>query len=313
MSNTNTQSCSCLPCWPPCLIQLPSASLVQDVTHCSFVNMLRSFVLSHMLVPFPETSLPTQKHPFPPPYYLCLIQCSLWGLLSSRNFSFSQLLKDACCHHFLLEDEDGTLRGYHESLPLGHTWQSEPGWVHPQSFPDFISFNCTVNSHHCRHPLLDIACFPGLSVVILYGSHRGEGLSLTWCVEQAWPSAMVGHLLLTVLWAVNHGFQLLHAATIIQGHGVGLLRVCTPHMRQLCVIVLHWCPNLVLCPENIRKETLEGKVKRGPCLYNPIKLGEGGSGRGSHKQCDAWLNMGQSIRLNAPLTQIKTTENFCFS
>lgn len=59
MSNTNTQGCSCLPCWPPCLIPLPSASLAQDGTHCSFVNMLRSFVLSHMLVPFPETFLPT--------------------------------------------------------------------------------------------------------------------------------------------------------------------------------------------------------------------------------------------------------------
>ena len=64
-------------------------------------------------------------------------------------------------------------------------------------------------------------------------------MSLTWRVEQAGPSAVVGYLLLTVLRAVNHGFQLFHAAAIIQGHGVGLLWVGAPHPGQLCVVVLH--------------------------------------------------------------------------
>lgn len=53
-------------------------------------------------------------------------------------------------------------------------------------------------------------------------------------------------------------------------------------------------------------------VKRGSYLYNSIKLGVGGWGRGSPKQCVAWLNMGQSIYLSAPLMQIKMTRKFLF-
>lgn len=62
---------------------------------------------------------------------------------------------------------------------------------------------------------------------------------LTWCVEQAGPPAVVGHLLLTVLRAVNHGLQLPQAAPVVQGHGVGLLGAGALHTGQLCVVVLH--------------------------------------------------------------------------
>lgn len=80
---------------------------------------------------------------------------------------------------------------------------------------------------------------------------RGPGgVLLTWSVEQPRPPAVVGHLLLTVLGAVDHCPQLLQAAPIVQGHGVGLLRVGASHTGQFCVVVLHQRPDLVLCPEN---------------------------------------------------------------
>ena len=122
------------------------------------------------------------------------------------------------------------------------------------------------------------------AAVALHGLRKGgswAGAVPTWRVEQAGPLAVVGHLLFTVLRAVDHGLQLLQAASVVQGHGVGLLSTGTSHMGQLCVVVLHQCPDLVLCPENTTEEGQKrimlidlqkaGKIKRQSCL-----------------QCDGW-------------------------
>lgn len=148
---------------------------------------------------------------------------------------------------FPLEDEEGP----QEAMELGPPWASV-GLVHHcallAAFPSRLS----------AAPIGQIPIFVTVRVmepfcplwppsVINQNSRAREP---TWCVEQAGPLAVVGHLLLTVLRAVNHGLQLPQAAPIVQGHGVGLLWAGALHMGQLCVVVLHRGPNLVLCPEN---------------------------------------------------------------
>lgn len=150
------------------------------------------------------------------------------------------------------------------------------------------------------------------SVVTVCSSCREveAGVNLTWCVEQARPPAVVGHLLLTVLWVVNHGLQLLHAAPIVQGHGVGLLGAGTSHMGQLCIVVLHWCPDLVFCPENNPRKMLEGRTEN-----NHTYIPQWNWSKQKFVKAVWWVT--QHITINHHLSTLFMwrvwLENFCFS
>lgn len=169
---------------------------------------------------------------------------------------------------------------------LGTRERTSPSSVSPGGI-FLIVQGTTIGAAHwlANLSLLDI---PGLGAHVshcgppLWHMQRGPGgVFLTWCVEQARPLAVVSYLLLTVLGAIDHCFQLLQAASIVQGHGVGLLRVGTLHMGQFCVVVLHQRPDLVLCPEN----TTQARWKDDHA-YRPPKSWKNETGL--CEQCDVW-------------------------
>lgn len=182
--------------------------------------------------------------------------------LISRNFPFSPRLQDGCCHCPFFEDGEKILRGYRTPSRSHPGYQSKDESIRSLSWWHFshcIRNHCSCSPIFGKPPSPTYSRVSGPNchnAVILHGLHKGAwaGVVLTWRVEQAGPLAVVGHLLFTVLRAVNHGLQLLQAASVVQGHGVGLLSVGTSHMGQLRVVVLHQCPDLVLCPENTTKE-----------------------------------------------------------
>lgn len=270
MSTVNTQDVPACP-----LISLPNTAplriLSPNISHCTLVNVLKSLMPSNLL------EKPTPSH------FLSLAQ----ELLLSRKFPFSPVLQNGCCYCPFFEDEEKTLRGCRTPLRSrpGHQRKSEPSRCLLVAFFPLHRKNC-------------IGAAPGWQALLaLKGQGWGPcatprspcghvrkgpgGELLTWSVEQPRPLAVVGHLLLAVLGAVDHCPQLLQAAPVVQGHGVGLLRVGASHTGQFCVVVLHQRPDLVLCPEN----TTQARSKDNHA-YRPPKNWKNETGL--CEQCDVW-------------------------